>query len=199
MGTKFELTAGQGITLMGFIENLKFPVKVGEGKTLREFSPSFVAGIEHKVGLLRKILKSKEVSPLCEDSGKLLFGDPKAYEAVPAPQEILEQDPDAENSYKVKDKKLKTEFELAGDPTKALFWIVWLWLYAGSDKRLPVGAQQEFAWPIIEQMHRVSIMKDELGITKDGKMGDSELELKTDEDYALSKEAEKPKPAEAKK
>lgn len=193
--TEILFTAAEGKTLAEAAENLQIPLEIGkDGAGGRKFSPKMASSIEHKVGLLRKALH--KASPLMEKTDKVLFGKEAAYEKREYTAKQRERAEEAgkeldEHYYVIKNKKVETPVELSGDAIQGIFWICYLWLHPCSPGGLrgTVGFQQEFAWPIVRKIKRTSAMKDELGLTVNGKQAE-DLLIKDDDELEAARKAE---------
>lgn len=195
MAKTVSLTPVQGTNLIRFVLNMKFPEKVGEpGKGGRQFASPDLSAIEEKLRAFKKAMK--DVSPIWKDEDKLWFGNPEAFKAkqVPkapeGPNDELVEDGDSpaktEKAWDYDQTKLKltTDVELNGSAARGLAWLLWLWLHPSSQHRLNIGAADELAWPLVEQLKAGAWMKEMLGLDK--KIADE-----------ITFEDEKPAPAAA--
>lgn len=177
MSKIISLTAPQGTTLTRVLLSLKFPDKVGDpAKGGRQWTHDDLSAIDEKLRALKKALK--RVSPIWEEEDKLWFGRRDAYavknvpKKEPGPGDDLIEDGDApaktEKAYDYDQSKTKltTDVEMNGSAARGLALLCYLWLDPQSQQRLAIGAQDELAWPIVEQLKAVPWMRSMLGLDK---------------------------------
>lgn len=172
-----SLTPPQGTNLIRFALNMKFPEKVGEpGKGGRAFTSNDVHAIDEKIRAFKKAMK--DVSPIWKDEDKLWFGKAEAYKCKDIPKQDDGPDADLTENADAPEKtekswdydqskvKLTTDVELNGSAARGLAWLLWLWLHSASQFRLNIGAADELAWPIVDQLKAGPWMREMLGLDK---------------------------------
>lgn len=177
--SKLKLTIAQGTNLLRAVRDMKWPENLGDKKYSHQTRATFT----HEIGQLYKLLR--KASPILVEEQVPCFGPREAWEERPATQEQIDAGSDPV-AYSPKDGAPEVELELNGTQRKGLYRVLLVWLHPLSRYFLPIGRQEDAAWPFAEQIGATKQLAEEIGLA-----ANETVEIKWDEDRERAADANK--------